>query len=197
MLIFSLILFLWPIVLSWDLVIPGGTEFPISNSIRSLQYKISIYCSIAVSIPMVLELCVRVILEPRLLTDFKTFISNVFLFLSLLLPDLIILILVIPNVDLKLFILAFEARYVLSVWSLGKFLYKYADNGFFQSTFSIMIFVVLCASRILGYYSQYFIFTSFLRSVTELIIYLGFLIYGIQVIRWFIYIKNKLNIDTF
>jgi len=124
-LLLTLALLLIPYFSSWDLRIPEFTTFPIFHSLRSLQYKISIYCSMAVSIPMILELCVRVVLEPRLLTDFKTFISNIFLFLTLLLPDLIIILFVIPYFDLKLFNLAFEGRFVVSIWSLAKFLYKY------------------------------------------------------------------------
>lgn len=196
LLIFSLLLFLLPFFSSWALIIPDGIEIPILDSLHSLQYKVSIYCSIAVSIPMILELSVRVVLEPKLLTDFKTFISNVFLVISLLLPDLIILIFVIPNGDLKVFNLAFEGRFLLSVWSLGKFLYRFGDDGFFQSIFSISIFAILCINRILVYYSYYFNFSNCSEWVTELTMYVGFLMYGTQIIRWFRYI-NKISTNCY
>ena len=123
-------IYLIPLCLRWQLPIPSDFQtksmsLPVLEALRSNEYLLSLVASASMSVHMLVDMVGHGILSNR--TEFFNYrdsLSNLFILISLLVPDFIQLFLVIPYQDPLLFHVIHRVRNVLILFATFGFLVK-------------------------------------------------------------------------
>jgi len=169
-------------------------NYSIYFAIKSIDYEISLYVSLAAALIMSLKLIFRLSVDPSrlsLLLSFKKIVSTILLLSWLIIPDSILLTYVIKCLDFRIFIVLHQARFILLSWSVSIYLNLYSERKIWGSRFTIFSVMIYNSIRVINSSCLYFIFPNLaVRFVAGVGLLCLFVLVG-QSLRWFLFIYRS------
>jgi len=168
-------------------------DAPINDAITSFEFRFSLGCTMSVSIPLLLDIFVEFYSAATgSVMSNQSISARLIMLSSLLIPDVFIFFLAIPNHDLKLIVLLYCLRNIASVFAIFRHLREYGSEVFKTYGAFIVVILLFCAHI-------YFEFLSFNNYYAGQF-YLGFQVYtflclfafGILNVKWMLLLwKSK------
>jgi len=188
-----IILILAPTIFNWNPVINSTDldRLPISNALKSVDFKIILYVSLAVSSPMVLQLIFRICVDPTILFSFYKGISNIILVIWIIATDVLILSIVIPQNNVMIYCAISHLRLILLSWSAGIYLYLYSESNIWQSQLTVGAFIGINSTRVIRYYEIYYKISHRLLLANSVVLGICYVTVLLQCIRWFYNVRKK------
>ena len=179
-----MIALLIPVILKWKMIdiADNNNAPPVLIALKSDEYKTSLIVSLSVSIPMIFEVLLRIFLSAKL----EFVLPNVFIMMSLAIPDLIILTYIRDSSDLSALNCVLKARFVLLTWIAFSFV-KIHWRQMRCHLILLSSFIFVCISSSLDAYKVYFNRSiSDASIVVELIMTIvAFILFIIVSIKWY------------
>ena len=185
----SLLIFLFPILVQWNLVDVANSP-PVLSALQSSEYQTSLVVSVSMSAPMFLELLLRIFLNAKL----EYVLPNTIILASLAIPNIIILTYINVSFDLNALNYLLKARLLLLMWLALSFIRKYGGKKW-SSKGLIICFTFLCVARIMGFYKGYYSrkvhdTLNILGTIADVIAFITFILMSVKWYR-FIFTETK------
>ena len=172
-----------------------ASSLPIYYSLQSTEFKYALIISLSISIPLLLELCIRIFLMKKSLQLLiSTVVPNAVTLLLLTVPDLIMLFYLTVSANISIFGLLMIGRLLL-LQCVMLIMIRSSGGPIWTSRGIILTSSTSCVARILGFYRQYFSVADtgyYTMDLTALLLNIITLICFIYLsVRWFYHIYQE------
>ena len=191
----SLLVCALPIALDWNIILNEGTEIsslPIYNAIESSEYYTSLVAILCISIPVVVDIIVRFILNPYVENMKQILFSGALITSALTIIDLITLLYIIPYVDVNGLTFLIKVKVILTASSTVVLIFRFGGGNW--SPFVLLCALCLiCIGRIFSIFRIYFkgdIYNC-MTTINVICDSSGMLLFFMMSIKWFLHIYNE------
>jgi len=178
-----------------DLPIPmTSPSDEIYVAFESTWLKIVLFSSLVLTIPVLLEILRDLTLFRSTLLTFDTTLSNLFLIVSIIFPNLLILIIVIPSQNLRLFICLSQLRMNAFVTSFALYILLIGGK-YWQSKRDVAGYVIGIVGNCLMAWSEFFpehYYTAIL-TLSIILIAISVMVFSFDIIKWLLALYQTLE----
>ena len=166
----------------------------IFTAFESSALKVVLGCCISLTIPVLLEILRDFLLYRSTLMSYNTTISNLLLIVSIIFPDLVIMLSAIPESNVRLFICVSQARLCAVVTSITVYIFLFGGK-YWQSKRMTIAYIFGTIGNVGLTWTEfvpvdYYDFTFWLSATS---IGTGMLIFSLDIVKWLVAVRRVVS----
>lgn len=162
-------------------------------ALNSFEFKCTLVTTICLSFPVVIEIVYDMASSLDTFDNFYLkYLANWFLVFSLIVPDLIYLFQVIPNLDMRLALFVYELRLILTCTSYFAFICS-IKNDFWRNKWILTSHIIFTLGCVVQAWHPYTKYNGYLILLSAILQILGMLIFMRNSYLWILMMRKQMR----